>query len=161
MKILCPYCNQEYEVDSSLVGHKVECVCGYKWIVEPEKTAKKSKVNVLGMIIRAIIFALGCYVIYNGAIGDSPVKGLIVLGGIIILPFAFVSLKPKTKKLYFICPNPNCGFGGELEYNPEEGIAGNALYILLMRAAGFRTIIFENSCVICPRCGIKVPHSMK
>ena len=33
MKILCPYCNQEYEVDSSLVGQKVECVCGHKWIL--------------------------------------------------------------------------------------------------------------------------------
>ena len=33
MQISCPHCNQEYEVDPSIVGRKVECICGYKWIL--------------------------------------------------------------------------------------------------------------------------------
>ena len=160
MNISCPKCHQQYEVDVSLIGEKVECLCGHKWVVEDERT-KKSKINILGLIVRAIIFALGCLVIYNGAVGDSPVKGLIILGGIIILPFAFVSLKPKIKRFYFICPNPNCKFEGELEYNPEKGILGNALYIMLMQAAGYRTILIDNPTVTCPRCGMRTPHSMR
>ena len=33
MDIFCPKCHQQYEVDVSLVGERVECVCGYKWIL--------------------------------------------------------------------------------------------------------------------------------
>lgn len=33
MNVSCPKCHQEYEVDISLIGEKVECVCGYKWIL--------------------------------------------------------------------------------------------------------------------------------
>ena len=57
MNISCPKCHQQYEVDVSLIGEKVECLCGHKWVVEDERT-KKSKINILGLIVRAIIFAL-------------------------------------------------------------------------------------------------------
>lgn len=33
MNISCPKCHQQYKVDVSLIGEKVECVCGYKWIL--------------------------------------------------------------------------------------------------------------------------------
>lgn len=161
MNIFCPKCQQKYDVDISLTGKKVECTCGHKWIIEEARSSKKSGINVWGLIVRVMIFALGCFVIYNGAAGDSPVKGFIIFGGIIILPFAFVSLKTKIKRFYFICPNPNCKFEGELEYNPESGIAGKVLYMLLMRAAGFRIVLIDNPTVACPRCGMITPHSMR
>lgn len=35
MKIICPECFAEYEVENSLIGRRVECVCGKKWNVHP------------------------------------------------------------------------------------------------------------------------------
>lgn len=33
MIIKCCKCGEVYDVDSSLIGRKVQCVCGFKWIV--------------------------------------------------------------------------------------------------------------------------------
>ena len=33
MQIQCPKCKQQYDVEISLVGERVECICGYKWIL--------------------------------------------------------------------------------------------------------------------------------
>lgn len=33
MKIQCPKCKAQYDVDCSIIGRKVECVCGKKWIL--------------------------------------------------------------------------------------------------------------------------------
>lgn len=33
MQIQCPNCKQQYNVEISLVGERVECVCGYKWVL--------------------------------------------------------------------------------------------------------------------------------
>ena len=37
MKIHCPACNAEYEVEESAVGRRVQCECGHKWEIQPEK----------------------------------------------------------------------------------------------------------------------------
>lgn len=34
VKIICPFCGQEYDVAESYLGHKVECDCGEKFIAE-------------------------------------------------------------------------------------------------------------------------------
>jgi len=34
MKIKCPSCGQEYDIDETYIGHKVECACGTKFIAE-------------------------------------------------------------------------------------------------------------------------------
>lgn len=34
MKIVCPTCKQEYDVEESAIGQDVECVCGTKWRVQ-------------------------------------------------------------------------------------------------------------------------------
>lgn len=33
MKIKCKICGREYEVDRSFIGQKVQCECGYDWVV--------------------------------------------------------------------------------------------------------------------------------
>lgn len=35
MKLICPKCFEEYEVDENLIGQRVECVCGKKWNLLP------------------------------------------------------------------------------------------------------------------------------
>jgi|GEM_PF-5026698 len=34
IKIMCPSCGQEYNIDETYIGHKVECACGTKFIAE-------------------------------------------------------------------------------------------------------------------------------
>ena len=40
MKIQCPACNAEYEVEESCIGQKVECECGHKWKARPTEIIK-------------------------------------------------------------------------------------------------------------------------
>ncbi len=34
IKMMCPSCGQEYDIDETYIGHKVECACGTKFIAE-------------------------------------------------------------------------------------------------------------------------------
>ena len=45
MKLICPKCFEEYEVDENLIGQRVECVCGKKWNLLP--FAQEFRVNQL------------------------------------------------------------------------------------------------------------------
>ena len=53
MNISCPKCHQEYEVDISLIGEKVECVCGYKWILR-ENISPVAKAKDLNEVFNKI-----------------------------------------------------------------------------------------------------------
>ncbi len=34
MRVGCPYCKKEYEVDDCEVGRNAECVCGHRFVIE-------------------------------------------------------------------------------------------------------------------------------
>ena len=175
MKTICPHCQQHYEIEDAYIGEIVQCTtCQQEFVVKkyvpevvetqcaPHELAKNKR-SLAGIFIRTTIFLLGIGLICHGILWSqqSESQVLSIVAGIIILPFAFVSLKSKAKQFYFICPNPNCKFEGIMEYNPEKGILGNVLYVLLMQAAGFRTIIYDDPTVTCPKCGMRTRHSMK
>jgi DNA-directed RNA polymerase subunit RPC12/RpoP len=181
MIVYCPQCGEKYDIEETLIGRKVECECGHKWIVSDncpeqqipttippqphtmpppaEPPMEDKTLRILFFTIRALVFLLGCYVIYKGIrdCHDNMVI-LYIAGGLCIIACAFVSFEKKVKRFYFICPNPNCGFRGELEYDPDSGVLGTAAYILLMQSAGVRTIVYEDDSVACPRCGMKTRH---
>ena len=120
------------------------------------------------MLLRIAVFAIGAVVMISGIYGlikygiehSSGGGNLLksVVGFIVIL-CSFVSSKHKIKRFYFICPNPNCKFEGELEYDPDAGVLSGAATMLFFRAAGVRTIIYDNPTVTCPKCGMRVPHA--
>jgi len=49
MKIHCPACNAEYEVEESAVGRRVQCECGHKWEIQPD-TQKTNEIQVISAI---------------------------------------------------------------------------------------------------------------
>ena len=53
MNISCPKCHQQYEVDVSLIGERVECVCGYIWILR-ENNPVISKARDLNEVFNKI-----------------------------------------------------------------------------------------------------------
>lgn len=53
-KIECPWCNQHYSVDESLVGQKVECsVCGKEFVVKkPNNPAAAAKTKTVDFYLK-------------------------------------------------------------------------------------------------------------
>ena len=182
MNTECPKCHQQYAIDASLVGKRVECeVCNYKWevldpqkrLVEASKQLEKVKKGcVAECFIRGSIIVLGVTLMGLGFFlpegwgfnlpTDSEfnlLRTLLLIFGFIIFLCAFVTFEKKVKTFYFICPNPNCGFKGNVEYEPDKETLKNVAGLLVLQAIGFNTIIYSSHSVACPRCGMLVKHS--
>lgn len=55
MKIICPKCSTEYEIESGMIGQKVECQqCGFHWIVESDTIPKMKPCPMCGESILAV-----------------------------------------------------------------------------------------------------------
>ena len=54
MKIVCPTCKQEYEVEESAIGQDVECVCGTKWRVQAAPLTEDDFKEIKEQVIIAV-----------------------------------------------------------------------------------------------------------
>ena len=169
MKTECPNCHQQYHLDASLAGQYVECgVCGKKWeLLTPEQKflqAKKQlhKVRrgcIAELLIRGVLIALSLTLIY---LCFETGNIILFLAGIVVFLCSLVTPRKKPKPFYFICPNPNCGFKGDIEPTQDtKGMLKTAVGFALLQSLGFFTILHDSQNVACPRCGMLVKHSRK
>lgn len=83
MKIQCPKCGQEYEVDESMSGNRVECQCGERFTAEGKPVKLSISKNENGY--NAVISSLICL------ISAALINFLFRQEIIFCLPFYFVS----------------------------------------------------------------------
>lgn len=71
MRVECPYCKKEYEVDDCEKGRNAECVCGRKFVIEETmlKLAvahnKRSVAKVLLISLGLVLMAIGAFILWH------------------------------------------------------------------------------------------------
>jgi hypothetical protein len=80
----------------------------------------------------------------------------LVLG--VVLSLAYFTTDAKGNSVSIICPNPNCGFRGEVE--PQGGTDG-CLFAVLLFFGIIPGILYILICggmhkIICPKCGMRI-----
>lgn len=107
--IECPHCNQEYSVDNSFIGQKVECTaCGNKFTIK-KLSVSSSNENSSDIEIENIADQLNNNASQNG-------KGTSVPSSCMQTPQA-VPVKKKTMKEYKILTQKDQWFSGK--FDPE------------------------------------------
>lgn len=71
MRIECPNCKAQYDIDDYETGKTAECACGNKFIIEemPVKlnviSQKRSKAKALMVAFGGILLATGIFILYH------------------------------------------------------------------------------------------------
>lgn len=106
MKIQCPKCSREYDLDDSFIGRKVKCDCGEKWYLPPqdETAFLLEKRNVAIYSIQDYIIAMKSCKSINQAELSSAEKALFTLD-----PDKIIQKYPQFENMCFgkDCPTEN------------------------------------------------------
>lgn len=65
MKIQCPKCKMQYEVDECEVGRNAECVCGHRFVIE-ENPIKLNIASQRHNRAKAVMVSFGMLLIFIG-----------------------------------------------------------------------------------------------
>ncbi len=66
MKVVCPDCEAQYEIDDYEKGRNAECVCGRKFVIE-ETTLKLAVANNKRSVAKVLLISLGLVLMAIGA----------------------------------------------------------------------------------------------
>ena len=65
MKIQCPKCKTQYEVEEYEVGQNAECVCGHRFVIK-ENPIKLNVVSQQHKRLKAVMVSFGILLIFTG-----------------------------------------------------------------------------------------------